>query len=287
MANRTSYFFYAPTWDYPPNGPIKLGNVLTSLKKPERPLCTAAPLADADVFSSEKTQVEFSRDKLNSGQFSILTKFLSFLGVGVDVGVSWDVSEGEAFSFDRIETTQFFPNKDYLQRCIEAEPVRRYLDKSRYRKPIYIITGIKTVTGAKAKSFKSRGIGGSLSTEVDGTVWSGGALPISSGPTTEVNHGRNTDMSWEGSSDFVFAFRVRKVLVEKKTGVVSKDEDYKRGAMLERVHGILEVPVLSILVEMDPDVGQEGFTREELMEGDVPVICAVPHHGQVERTKSR
>ncbi|KAI0850771.1 hypothetical protein F5Y00DRAFT_260221 [Daldinia vernicosa] len=277
MANRTSYFFYAPTWDYPPNGPIKLGNVLTSLKKPERPLYTAAPLVDADVFSSEKSQVEFSREKLNSGQFSIVTKFLSFLGVGVDVGVGWDASEGEAFSFDRIETTQFFPSKDYLQRCIEAEPVRRYLDKSRYRKPVYIITGIKTVTGAKAKSFKSRGIGGSLGTEVDGTVWSGGTVPISSGPTIDVNHGRNTDMSWEGSSDFVFAFRVRKVLVEKKTGVVGKDEDYRRGAMLERGRNTLEVPVLSILESEDPDLEQEDFIREELVEGDVSVICAVPY----------
>ncbi|KAF3055231.1 hypothetical protein GL218_07453 [Daldinia childiae] len=277
MANRTSYFFYAPTWDYPPNGPIRLGNVLTSLKKPERPLYTAAPFADAHVFSSEKSQVEFSRDKLNSGQFSIVTKFLSFLGVGVDVGVSWGFREGEAFSFDRIETTQFFPNKDYLQRCIETAPVRRYLDKSRYKKPVYIITGIKTVTGAKAKSFKSRGVGGGLGTEVDGTVWSGGAVPISSGPTIEVNHGRNTDMTWEGSSDFVFAFRVRKVLVEKKTGVVSKDEDYKRGAMLGREHNTLEVPVLSISEEEDPDLEQEGFIREELMEDGVSIICAVPY----------
>ncbi len=90
MANRTFYFFFAPTWDYPPDGPIKIGNVLTSLKKPEQPLYTAAPQADTDVFSSEKRQVKFSRQKLRSGQFSILTKFLSFLGVGVDVGMNWD-----------------------------------------------------------------------------------------------------------------------------------------------------------------------------------------------------
>ncbi|KAI0101216.1 hypothetical protein F4814DRAFT_108471 [Daldinia grandis] len=277
MANRTSYFFYAPTWDYPPNGPIKLGNVLTSLKRPERPLYTATPLADADVFSSEKSQVEFSREKLNSGQFSIVTKFLSVLGVGIDVGVGWDVSEREAFSFERVETTQFFPNQEYLQRCIEAGPVRRYLDKSRYRKPVYVITGIKTVTGAQAKSFRSQGVGGTLNAEVDGTVWSGGTVPISSGPTIEVDQGRNTDVSWEGSSEFVFAFRVRKVLVEKKTGAVSKDEDYRRGAMLGKEHNTLEVPVHSILAEEDLDVEQEGFTREELMEGDVSIICAIPY----------
>ncbi|KAI0379220.1 hypothetical protein F5Y04DRAFT_260007 [Hypomontagnella monticulosa] len=276
MANRTFYFFYAPTWDYPPDGPIKLGNVLTSLKKPERPLCTVAPIADTDVFTSEKRQVEFSREKLKSGQFSILTKFLSFLGIGVDVGASWNVGEGEAFAFDQIETTQFVPKQDYLQRCIETEPVRRYLDKSRYRKPVYIITGIKTVAGANAKSFGIRGVDGSLGPEVDATVWSGGTIPISGGPTVEVNRQNNTGVSWEGSSDFVFAFRVRKIFV-KKTGVVNKDEDYRRGAMLGREYEISKVAAVSILSEEDPDVEQEGFTREELMEGDVPVNCAIPY----------
>lgn len=90
MANRTFYFFYAPTWDYPPEGPIKLGNVITSIKAPERPLYTTVLPTDHEVFSSEKSHVEFSTEKLRAGKFSILTKFLSILGVGVDVGADWE-----------------------------------------------------------------------------------------------------------------------------------------------------------------------------------------------------
>lgn len=88
MANRIPCFFYAPTWDFPPDGPIKLGNVIASVKTPELPLCTAQPLAEDDVYSTEKRTVEFSYEKLREGRFSILTKFLSFLGVGVDVSPS-------------------------------------------------------------------------------------------------------------------------------------------------------------------------------------------------------
>lgn len=88
MANRVPFFFYAPTWDFPPDGPIKLGNVLTSFKTPELPLYTAAPPTPDEVFSTEKRQVEFSHEKLREGQFSILTKFLSFLGAGVDLSAS-------------------------------------------------------------------------------------------------------------------------------------------------------------------------------------------------------
>jgi hypothetical protein len=90
MANRVFYFFYAPTWDYPPGGPIKLGNVITSAKRPERPLYTA-PLPDiSEVVTTDKTQIEYSKEKLRVGRFSILTKFLSILGFGVDIGTEVD-----------------------------------------------------------------------------------------------------------------------------------------------------------------------------------------------------
>jgi hypothetical protein len=103
MANHVFYFFYAPTWDYPPEGPIKLGNVITSTKKPERPLYTAPLPTNSEVFSSEKSHVEFSKEKLRRGKFSILTKFLSILGVGVDIGAKWD------HRYDGFESRAFSP----------------------------------------------------------------------------------------------------------------------------------------------------------------------------------
>ena len=85
MANTQPVFFYAPTWDYPVDGPIKLGNVVTSVKTPQRFLHCVAP-EGSDVFSSKKSSVEYTKEKLRSGKFSILTKFLSIFGFGIDVG---------------------------------------------------------------------------------------------------------------------------------------------------------------------------------------------------------
>ena len=45
--------------------------------------------SDAEVYSSEKTEVEYSGEKFRQGKFSILTKFLSVIGAGVDLGVGW------------------------------------------------------------------------------------------------------------------------------------------------------------------------------------------------------
>lgn len=86
MANNVFFFYYVPTWDWPPEGPIKLGNVLSSIKKADQPLFTAPLPADSEVYSTEKFEVKYSREKAREGQFSILTKPLSVLGLGVDVG---------------------------------------------------------------------------------------------------------------------------------------------------------------------------------------------------------
>jgi len=85
MANNQICFFYAPTWDYPPDGSIQLGNVIASVKNPHAPLHYVPP-DEADMFSTSKHDVQYTKEKLRSGKFSILTKFLSLLGFGADVG---------------------------------------------------------------------------------------------------------------------------------------------------------------------------------------------------------
>lgn len=90
MANREFFFFYPPTWDFPPGGPIKLGNIITSVKKPKRPLSHSPPLEDSDIFKTEKRSVQYTKEKLRRGKFSILTKFFSVLGFSVDVSAEVD-----------------------------------------------------------------------------------------------------------------------------------------------------------------------------------------------------
>ena len=89
MANTTPEYYIPATWDFPPNGAIALGSVITSLKKPHRRLTLCKP-TEADILLSTKTSVEVSKEKLRSGGLSVLTTFLSgLLGLGLDVGADW------------------------------------------------------------------------------------------------------------------------------------------------------------------------------------------------------
>ncbi|KAF9774412.1 hypothetical protein IL306_007594 [Fusarium sp. DS 682] len=274
MANREFYYFYAPTWDYPPDGPIKLGNVISSVKKPHRPLINSPPTENAGVYKTEKNKVQYTREKLRSGKFSILIKFLSILGFGVDVGAEVERSNEETFLFENLETTEFIPTSEYLQHCVESEAVRGWLEKFRYSKPVYVITGLKVVTGAAANTLKSRMLGGNLSVEVDGTVWSGGAVPIGGGPGIEGKVGNNQLTKWEGGN-FVFAFRVSKVRV-RKSGEVESEEEYTKGTMLHPESQARKQAGLDIVAVEEPSAQEEGFEKEKLMEGDKEVLCAIP-----------
>ncbi|PVH85639.1 hypothetical protein DL98DRAFT_557564 [Cadophora sp. DSE1049] len=285
MANQTFYYFYAPTWDFPPEGPIKLGNVITSIKTPERALFTAPPDL-ASTTSSTKSSVTFSREKLRSGGFSIVTNFLSVLGLDVTLAANNTNKTSEVFTFESVETTQFVPTEGYFQTAISSPAVHRYLEKSRLRKSVYVITGVKVVRGANSsgKSGRERGVGGEVGVSVDGTIWSGGLVPVGGGPSISSQHERKATESWEASSDFVFAFRVSKIGVkikkrgaEEETGLeVGKEEMYKKGAMLgDEVEGEGDGDEFEIL-EGDVDVEEEGCVEKELWEGDRVVRCAVP-----------
>lgn len=302
MANRDFFYFYAPTWDFPPDGPIQLGNVLTSLAKPERPLCCNPPAApdSPSLLRTTKTHVEYTKEKVKSGKFALLTKFLSVLGVGVDISYEAEYrlvgpvitsyhplrsqlrltlfSTDETFVFETIETTHFVPTPEYLQACVDQDRVVRYLQASRYRKPVYIITGTKVVKGAQANTLKSHSRGAALDISVDGTVWSGGAVPIGGGPGVKGKVAGKAGTKWEGSSDFVFAFRVSRVHVAKDTAQVSREEDYRKAAMMDKANEALEhiqQPQQSIIGVDQLDTDLEGYDVEELMDGDDQVHCAI------------
>ncbi|EWZ81465.1 hypothetical protein FOWG_14468 [Fusarium oxysporum f. sp. lycopersici MN25] len=274
MANRDLFYFYAPTWDYPPEGPIKLGNVISSVKKPHIPLIHSPPTEETGVFKTEKKKAQYTTEKLRSGKFSILTKFLSVLGFGVDISAEVErINEG-IFKFETLETTEFIPTSEYLQNCVESRDVREWLERSGSSKPFYIITGLKSVTGASATTLKSRTVGGNLSVEVDGTILSGGTVPIGGGPGIEGKAGTSQGTKWEGGN-FVFAFRVSKVRV-KKTGKIKSEDQYTKGANLDLQDVKRKQTGLKITAVEEPSAQDEGFEEETLMEGDEEVLCAIP-----------
>lgn len=226
MSNEVKQYFLAPSWDYPPNGPIALGNIILSPTRPVPPLCTAAKLEVEGLVTSNKRDVEWKRGKTDAHKFGIWVKFLEFLGI--DIGVDVSAENDEVFSFKSMHTEELFFDMKYIQAALKSSPAARRILKMQ-RKPLYVVVGVKTVSGAAVKRSFSRSVGGSLDVSVDAAL-AGSPVPASVGPSVQASSGTNESVSFGDSDDFVFAFRVQKLHFKRNKEEVQL-EDHVKGAL--------------------------------------------------------
>lgn len=114
-----------------------------------------------------------------------------------------------------------------------------------------------------------------MSATVDGTVWSGGAVPLGGGPTVEVHQKEKKGVRWGDGGDFVLAFRVKRFKVSKR-GI--KEVDFTRGSVLENRAKDEKEHVLLVEEEEEFEIDDENPDWEgvRVSEGDEDVVVAVP-----------
>ncbi|KAF1985832.1 hypothetical protein K402DRAFT_394436 [Aulographum hederae CBS 113979] len=279
MSNPTKTYFLPPTWDYPPPplGPIRLGNIIASPTRPVPALYSPGALQDADStdgYEIVKHDVSWSRDELLEGRFGVWTEFLSFLGVGVDLGAGRDFKHEESYHFKTLSTTTLSPSPTYLTRALSSPSLTRHLRTSRLRpnqtKPLYVITSIKHVSGARVKSLHSRGASGELGVKIDSALLTG--APVNIGPEVEVKRSKGEEGGWEGGDDFVFAFGVRKVVVRGRGKGEGREEvvqeEYTKGAMYSD-EGLGDEVVVGMSGEEEGEFVVERVEEEDVTHGDL------------------
>lgn len=133
---------------------------------------------------------------------------------------------------------------------------------------------MKTVTGARCSTTASRATDVIAGAQVDGTVISGGTVPIGGGP--EVRLGRKTKLkiSWEGSTEFVLAYKVSKVKVDH-SGNMKKEEEYLKGAFMESRAESGE-PIKLAIIEVQKPQPDAEFKSFMVAEGVRSVNFGVP-----------
>lgn len=280
MSNQKKTYFLCPTWDYHPEGPIQLGNIILSPSTPAEALNgpeSLPPAQDTLFPPTTKTGVTWSKEKLRSGRYGLWTEFLSFLtSLGVDASVNLYSLTEQAYAFDAIDTTEFIPTPEYLARSMAAPAVVSFLEKSWFRKHVYMITARKVVRGARARSAFSRFLGAELKVGLDGALT---GAPANFGPEVRAEWNGGESGSFDDSSDFVFAFRLRKVVVHR-SGETTHVE-YTKRAMYDADGRQAELQGLPFVV--DGLAGEDASAQEfgcramaEIVDEDEECICVQP-----------
>jgi len=231
MAKQLRTYFLCPHFDYPPSS-IKLGHIIPSPSDPSN----ALNLDDVEPVDLKQIHCSHKYNwihRSSDGSAGILPKFLQIFGFGSIRDGSEDV-----FKCDEQETMFFLPTKEYLEKAIQTEGVQMYLSASRFKKPLYMITGLKIARGGKSSRTTTHEREGGFDIGVDNTLQAATGVPVTVGPGIQVASSWSESRSFQSSEDFVFAFRLHKLILKRKRVEVSKWSQRERASPLGMELGV-------------------------------------------------
>ncbi len=178
-------------------------------------------------------RLELSKHK--KGKIGLWYSFVQMLGVGGDMSVNYENGDASVHQFKRLSTRTFWPTKEYVLESVMAQEVQKFLASKRFRHNVYMVTGISVAVGATVATSALRKRGIHFRLGVDGTTL---GAPASVGPQADIESFDTSAVSFDGGSDFVFAFRLREICYSTRKGVSVRE--FTKGALygLEPDNGI-------------------------------------------------
>ncbi|KAH6972213.1 hypothetical protein BKA56DRAFT_115616 [Ilyonectria sp. MPI-CAGE-AT-0026] len=285
MANEIKNYYLAPSWDYVPEiNPgvtIELWNLVTSPTEMVPPLLAAKSRPEeSKTMRSTKNQFEWIRERGGEKKFGVWAKFLQMVGFGLNLGLRRNNSVHLLYKFDTIETREAYPTHEYVEAMVKDPSVARYLKKTGFKQPLYIVVGTKVVHKATVQQVKKK----EISTDASITV---GIAPTTNsmlvGPELSISSNIGETIGFKESPAFIFAFRLRKVRVNVRMEI-EEDGDAREGATLgEDVESTSEIfDVLGVegtdwkAAEWDTNIGGDDT---EVDDNDEKVFVTLPIQG--------
>jgi hypothetical protein len=219
-------YFLMPNFDYAPDKLVKVGQIISDLRSPSR--AVGGPLQPVpEIETSYKDSWESEKARTISGSVGVWARFLAtVLGLGGTVAGNFLKDDSKVFKFQRLEAFFFEPSEEYIRASMELDTVRKFFEQNP-KKSAFMITGVKIARGAEVGRKRREDIGWEGSVGFDATHM---GVPVSTGPETSFSRRTVDDESFAGSSDFVFAYRLRRIYIRRKTGQI-ENADYIKGAM--------------------------------------------------------
>src|SRR5579862_2168369 len=209
MATKT--YFLAPNFDFVPDRYIDLGRIITDPSDPGTSLNPDGPKPPpSSVQTSTQKNWEKVIEQCRKAKIGVWARFAGQFGIG-DTSVSVDSVKNDVYKFRELETRIFQPTDEYIEETVQYPQVARFAQKNRYRKPIFMITGVKIARGANISKEVARVRELSAKTGIYGMLGGVSADLTGGGEASGLQREKE---SFEAPSDFVFAFRLRKIFYE-------------------------------------------------------------------------
>jgi hypothetical protein len=228
-------YFILPQYDFPADGPIKLGNIIYKPTEPDESI-NAEELVE--IPPDSKRSIHHYNwcqtiESIGDGRAGVLARYLDIFGLGGNFGASFGTTKVEHYRFGDLETICFTPSQTYIEDAVSKPAVKRFVENVRYA-PVYMVTGLKIARGPDSQVTNRKSIirEGRANLSLPGVI---GFSPIAfDAGDLSFRQQSSTNTSFGGSSDFVFAYRLGKITFcnNFEDCPVPKLQKFKEGAML-------------------------------------------------------
>ncbi|KAI0103354.1 hypothetical protein GGR51DRAFT_254079 [Nemania sp. FL0031] len=209
----TKTYIVSPNFTLSPSS-LKLGDLLVDPLSPALdPLNRRCRLPiDKDDLKDTSVWEKFSstRSELLSGRFSLWMSVLALLGApfGVNIGLFLERNSKDVIITPELETHEFFVTDDYVKKVLEQAAVKAYMERRKYRIPVYMVSGLKIAKGGGS-------VNPDITTKIDGNIGVTGPEGVMEAkPLFQYIQNRTEGVSFDSKTDFILGFRVERIVFE-------------------------------------------------------------------------
>ncbi|KAF3763413.1 hypothetical protein M406DRAFT_262729 [Cryphonectria parasitica EP155] len=203
---RSKRWILTKSCDYQPGGSLQLGQILAKPKYPSHALQPAGPLPLPQGLIVEHTSCEDLDVRVNDELAAHFDAWASFYLVSTNTEAVSTRSKSFSWHFDKLDSITMTPSLDYVRAAMGHGDVPASLKKWSFSMRVYMVTGVRIVSGARisrsneAEARLSGSAQVSLNTGID-PVGAGAGLGSKSSHAESVGR----------TSDFVFAYRLNEI----------------------------------------------------------------------------
>ncbi|KAL8376133.1 hypothetical protein RB595_007310 [Gaeumannomyces hyphopodioides] len=229
MASLVPTYIPAPNWDIPADSDlVVLGRLIKDPKDPESKIAGSSdvPIPPPKVYEGSKVDWATTVEQLRSNSVGLWAKCLQLVGGGLCLRQL--KASAESHRFDELQTTYFRPDDGYYAQALADPGVQAYLEVHRWRKPVYMITGIKTARVARVTTQSTTQRGTEVELKTDATSV---GVPLEVGPDLATESTKTKGTWFGGSTDYIFAYRLTRMKPRRKGGATSENKAFVKGAV--------------------------------------------------------
>jgi hypothetical protein len=262
MSNIRKTWFLSPTCDIPPTA-LQLGYIITDPLDPRYPLNPVLPYTESknepksksgfkagasrastsglEVFATRSHSFHLELTSDSSTSLGLWGHFLQVVGLGTEAKLKVGNDFTNKYAFDSVRTEWFSPTPGFVKDAVQSRDIQDYIDMAGTKKPLYMISGVKIVSGAELETKHGKSHVNGLGLEV------------------EFEKREDSTIHRRREEPFVFAYQLVKFhLKPDKARVGSITQGTIFEAREEAKSGAVDVELSGHVMETDHVVHREG-----------------------------